>query len=271
MAFLCVPIAFLDLFCYNISVYTLRGETMLYVTSDLHGHFDCLKKLLDHVHFGDDDWLYIIGDVIDRNQNGGVDILKWLLVQPNVQLIQGNHEQMLLSNRWLFQEINDDNIDSLNPTNMKLLNLWKRNGGEVTMKALSKESKETRQDILEYLDDCPLYESVCVGDGNYLLVHGGLGNYEPDRRMSDYSPHDLVWTRPSLDTVYNPDEYIVIIGHTPTCFYSDRYLNRMIKTESWWNIDTGAAGEDGRPMLLCLDTCKEYYIEDDGSVMERFD
>lgn len=242
---------------------------MIYVTSDLHGHFDCLKTLLEYVRFTDDDWLYIIGDVIDRNENGGVDILKWLLLQPNVQLILGNHEQMLLSNRWLFEEITDENISVLNPTNMKLLNLWNRNGGEVTMKALQQEPVETRQDILDYLDDCPLYETLAIGNRNYLLVHGGLGNYEPHKRLSEYSAHDLVWTRPSFDTVYDPQSFTVIIGHTPTVFYSECYRNRIIKTDSWWNIDTGAASPDGRPMLLCLDTLKEYYIEDDNTILER--
>ena len=67
---------------------------MVYVTSDLHGRMDCLEKLLDYVHFDEDEdnWLYILGDVIDRNNKGGVDILKWLFIQPNVQLILGNHE-----------------------------------------------------------------------------------------------------------------------------------------------------------------------------------
>ena len=241
---------------------------MIYVTSDLHGHMDCLEKLLAYVSFSDDDWLYIIGDVIDRNEIGGVDILKWLLVQPNVQLILGNHELLLLSNRWLFREVTDDSLDLLNPMNIKSLNLWKRNGGDCTMKALKEESQETRQYILDYLDDCPLYESVTIDGRKYLLVHGGLGNYEPNKSIDDYSVHDLVWTRPSLDTVYNPDKYIVIIGHTPTYFYSEKYQSRMIKTVSWWNIDTGAARSDGRPMLLCLDTLKEYYIEDDGNVLE---
>ena len=242
---------------------------MLYVTADLHGRMDCFEKLLAHVGFGDDDWLYIIGDVIDRNANGGVDILKWLLLQPNVQLIQGNHELMMLANRWLFEEITDDNLDVLNTANMNLLSHWERNGGEVTMKALKKESAETRQDILDYLDDCPLYESVEIGKRNYLLVHGGLGNFAPNKRMSEYTPGDLVWTRPALNTVYDPDKYIVILGHTPTSYYSECYKNRMIKTDSWWNIDTGAAALTGRPMLLCLDTCREYYIEENGTILER--
>ena len=41
----------------------------------------------------------------------------------------------------------------------------------------------------------------------------------------------------------------------------------MIKADSFWNIDTGAAMEEGRPMLLCLDTLKEYYLTEDGKVI----
>jgi len=244
---------------------------MIYVTSDIHGRMDCLKKLLDYVHFNDneDDWLYILGDVIDRNHKGGVDILKWLLVQPNVQLILGNHEQMLLSNRWVFQEINEDSIDAIDEKNISLLSLWESNGGGCTMKALSQEPQETRQDILDYLDDCPLIESVSVGNKNYVLVHSGLGNYSPSKKMRDYSMDELLWDRPCLETKYNPDKYIVIFGHTPTSFYAEQFKNRMIKTESWCDIDTGAAMEDGRPMLLCLDTGMVYYIEDNGIVTEE--
>lgn len=243
---------------------------MVYITSDLHGRMDCLMKLLDNVHFKDDEdnWLYILGDVIDRNNSGGVDILKWLLYQPNVQLIMGNHEQMLLSNRWVFQKINEDSIDAIDEKNIGLLTLWESNGGGCTMKALSQESPETRQDILEYLDECPLIDSVCVNDKNYVLVHSGLGNFSQGKKMRDYTMDELLWDRPSLETKYAPEKYTVILGHTPTSFYSEQFKNRMIKTDSWWNIDTGAAMEDGRPMLLCLDTQREYYIEDDGSVVE---
>ena len=244
---------------------------MIYVTSDLHGHMDCLQKLLAYVDFygSEDNWLYILGDVIDRNNNGGVDILKWLLVQPNVQLILGNHEQMLLSNRWIFQEISDDSISSINSKDMSLLHHWELNGGGCTMEALSQEPFETRKDILEYLEECPLIEGVCVNGKNYVLVHSGLGNFSKTKKLTDYTQNELLWVRPGLETEYNPEKYVVILGHTPTSFYSREYKNRILKTESWWDIDTGAAASDGRPMLLCLDNGKEYYIDDKGVVFEE--
>ena len=44
----------------------------------------------------DDDFLYILGDVIDRNGDGGVAMLRWIIARPNVQLLMGNHEAMML-------------------------------------------------------------------------------------------------------------------------------------------------------------------------------
>lgn len=243
---------------------------MIYVTSDLHGRFDCLKKLLKKVKFSDNDWLYIIGDVIDRHNKGGVDILKWLLLQPNVQLILGNHEQFLMNNRWIFNELTGENLDNFSSANLNSLAVWKANGGKVTLDALSKEcDPEMWMDILDYLDDCPLIETVSVGERNYVLAHGGLGGFAKTKKLSEYSPEDILWERPDETTVYYPEKYTVIIGHTPTVVYGDEYKNRMIKTENgWWNIDTGAAMDDGYPMLLCLDDLKEYYLEDGENVLE---
>lgn len=242
---------------------------MIYVTSDLHGKFGCLKKLLEKVHFSSNDWLYIIGDVIDRHEKGGVDILKWLMIQPNAQLLLGNHEQFLLNNRWLFDELTGDNLDRFHSGNLDSLAVWKANGGNVTIDTLKRCSPETWQDILDYLDDCPLIETVSVGDRNYVLAHGGLGQFSRTKRLSEYTPREILWERPSMSTVYDPEKYTVIVGHTPTVVYGENYRNRMIKTENgWWNIDTGAAMSDGYPMLLCLDDLGEYYLEDDDTVIE---
>ena len=239
---------------------------MIYVTSDLHGRKDLFDKLLSAAGFSDGDWLYILGDVIDRHGNGGVDILKWLLFQPNVQLILGNHEAMLLSNRWLFEEINEESVDSVGEGDISTLATWEMNGGSLTMKALAAEPAETRQDILDYLNDCPLMEAVSVNGRDYVLVHSGLGNFSEDKPLADYTSSELLWTRPTPLTRYCPERYTVILGHTPTCYYAEAYKNRMIRSNGWWNIDTGAAMKQGSPMLLRLDDLTEFYVEPDGSV-----
>ena len=80
---------------------------MIYVTSDLHGFsLKKFKGFLESVSFSDDDFLYVLGDVIDRG-NDGIKILKWLMSKPNTQLILGNHESMMLACDFLFDEITE--------------------------------------------------------------------------------------------------------------------------------------------------------------------
>ena len=87
---------------------------MHYVISDLHGYpHERFLRLLDKAGFGPDDSLYILGDVIDRNGDGGVETLQWLMYQYNVDLIMGNHEAMLLANSFVFDEITESSLAAL--------------------------------------------------------------------------------------------------------------------------------------------------------------
>ena len=43
---------------------------MIYAVSDIHGRYDKYRKLLKRIHFGPDDTLYVLGDVIDRGPDG---------------------------------------------------------------------------------------------------------------------------------------------------------------------------------------------------------
>ena len=61
---------------------------MNFATSDIHGYSPVLFiELLEKAGFGPSDRLYVIGDVIDRNGDGGVAVLRWMMKQPNVTLI----------------------------------------------------------------------------------------------------------------------------------------------------------------------------------------
>lgn len=234
---------------------------MIYVISDLHGYpLEKLKKLLEKAHFSDDDFLYILGDVVDRNGDGGVEILTWLLSQPNVQLILGNHEAMLLSCAFLFDEITEESISDFDSEKMEILTNYQLNGGVVTLKALSKlnrESPETVADILDYLHDAPLYEAVTAGGKDFLLVHSGIEKFEKGRKISEYPAESLLWARPALQDEYF-DDIITVFGHTPTLFYATEYRNKIIKTKTWINIDMGAANGKTEPVLLRLDDMAEF-------------
>ena len=120
----------------------MRGAFMIYVSSDLHGYsLEKFKKLLSRAGFGDDDYLFILGDVIDRGSDG-VKILEWLMLQPNIELIRGNHEDMLLRCDFLFDEVTESNIDSLSAYQLSSYRNWKRNGASPTIEALRALSPE---------------------------------------------------------------------------------------------------------------------------------
>jgi len=234
---------------------------MIYVTSDLHGYpLDDFLRLLEKAHFGDEDFLYVLGDVIDRNGDGGIAALRWIMSRPNVQLLMGNHEAMMLSCEFFLTNMAKiQGKEDLNPMEKHKLAIWLQNGAKPTILSLVKlygENPQLLQDILEDVRDLSLYEAVTVGDRDFILVHSGFDNFSPERRLRDYAPDELLWCRPTADTVYFPDA-LTILGHTPTG-YRFGEEGKMFRTDTWIDIDTGAAG-GGKPMLLRLDDLQPFY------------
>ena len=258
---------------------------MTYVISDLHGYpLEKLKALLEKAGFGfwaeaseaemqsakaeasqsesaeagSADDLYVLGDVIDRNGDGGIDVLRWIMEQPNVHMILGNHECMLLACRFLFEEVTDESLDALTWEQLDSYEIWKLNGCAPTVASLRKLTREQQADLLDFLGDLPLYEAATVGGRDYLFVHAGLGNFHPDKKMSEYTMDELVWTRPEPNTVYF-DDVMTILGHTPTMLYGAMYKGRLFKRRTWMDIDAGAAG-GLPPILLRLDDMEEFQL-----------
>jgi serine/threonine protein phosphatase 1 len=234
----------------------------IYVTSDLHGlHPNRLEELLKLAGFCDEDWLYILGDVIDRENDGGIEMLKWLLLQPNAQLILGNHEAMLLSCDFLFSEITDDKIEALDKEKMALVMNYMQNGGDVTLRtlrALMHTDPDAVEDILDYLRDAPLYEAVSAGGREFLLCHSGIDNFKKEKKLCDYAPDDLLWAWPSLEDEYF-DDVTTVFGHTPTVAYGKEHKGRILHTRTWIDVDVGVPYGNA-PALLRLDDMKEFYL-----------
>lgn len=234
---------------------------MIYVTSDLHGCSpETLEALLKKANFTKQDFLYVLGDVVDRGEDG-VKLLLWLTQQPNVQLILGNHESMLLSCLFLFDEVNEQSLLDLTMDKLKRLEHWKRNGGDPTISGLERLlrlSPDLFDGIIDYLYDAPLYEEITVNGRDFVLVHSGLNHFKPEKALEDYDAKDLIWCRPTLTDAYYPDK-LTIFGHTPAMFLTPDSPNRAVKTDTWICVDTGVAC-GGTPMLLRLDDLEEFYL-----------
>ena len=232
---------------------------MTYVISDLHGYrIEKLKELLEKANFSENDRLYILGDVIDRNGDGGIGVLQWLIKQPNAELIMGNHEAMLLACDFIFENITDAFLEDFDEKKNKLLINYLFNGGGVTLRYLAKLDVEARYKIVDYLRSCPLYKEISVNVENYILVHAGLDNFSPDKKISDYSSNELIWAEPELNDEYYDDVHTVF-GHTPTYLFDEKYNGKIVKTRTWTCIDCGAASGN-EPVLFCLDDKKEFRL-----------
>lgn len=233
---------------------------MIYATSDIHGWpLDDFLRLLDRAKFGDGDLLYVLGDVIDRNGDGGVAMLRWITARPNVRLLLGNHEAMMLACDFFLEDLSGASTAQMDFEEKKKLALWLQNGAKPTilsLAALNNNAPEAVRGLLDMLRGLKLYETVSAGGRDFLLVHSGLDNFAPDRPLEDYAPMELLWCRPSADDVYFPDK-MTILGHTPTG-YRFGETGKMFRTDTWIDIDTGAAG-GGKPMLLRLDDLEPFY------------
>ncbi|MBR3780993.1 MAG: metallophosphoesterase [Clostridia bacterium] len=232
---------------------------MIYATSDLHGYpLEKFGALLEKAEFSEKDFCFVLGDVIDRGTEG-IKTLRWLMAQPNFELVLGNHESMMLACDFICEDITDESIAKLTGAKLGIYSSWISNGGGETLKELYALSPEERRDVFDFLRDAPLYETVTAGGRDFILTHSGLGSFHKDKKLSEYIPHDLIWTRPSLGTRYF-DDITTVFGHSPTLLYGSKYEGKAIFTDTWINIDTGAACGLS-PMLLRLDDLKEFYTD----------
>ena len=234
----------------------------IYTTSDLHGYpLTDFLSLLGKAGFGENDFLFVLGDVVDRNGDGGLSLLAWMMARPNVKLIMGNHERMMLDSAWSFEAIDGQSTEKLKSFQLESLELWMFNGGDVTAKAVRKmlrENPSAVNDIFSFLNEAPLYETVCVNGRNFVLTHSGLDGFGKTKKLSAYTENQLLWNRPRVTDRYF-DDALTVFGHTPTCCLEGAVPGRAFKTDTWIDIDTGASMPGGHPMLLRLDDLEEFY------------
>ena len=232
-----------------------------YVISDIHGKYDMFSALLEQIRLGDEDELYILGDVIDRGPDP-IRTMTRLMEMPNAVCIKGNHEVMALEClEFLSQEITEQSIRLLDEDKMNSIMRWQRNGCGTTLEEFRKLSSEKQQAIMDYMKQMPSYKRLTVAGKEYLLVHGGLGGFDPEKKMEEYSVNELVWERPDYDTEYYSDIYVVN-GHTPTQLIAGNPRPGYIfKSNHHIAIDCGSYWPDGRLAAIRLDDEMEFYSE----------
>lgn len=233
---------------------------MIYLMSDVHGDYDRFIQLLEQIHFTDQDSLYLLGDVIDKNPQG-MKMLDFCMGTPNVFLIKGNHE------RWMEEYFQNPSFEEI----------WCKRGGEATLRELKKLSKEKGQEYYQYLKSLPLYLKIQAEKESVLLTHTGYRffmkeQYKNQRELDiecmicqmiqeneyEYLSYSDIF---SLDEK-NPFFMHVYVGHVPTFWIRKDKKAEIMHTPNYTNLDCGAGHRNlgGRLGCLCLDTMEEWYL-----------
>ena len=226
----------------------------VYCISDIHGRMDAFHRMLEKIRFSPEDLLYVLGDVVDRGPDG-IPLIQEIMVQPNMRMILGNHEYMLL----------DYYSPEVTPAAIRR---WNLNRNQETKDKFEALTPEKQQELLLFLRTRPDWLEIEVGGRQFHLVHGWPGN----------NRHDCVWGRPESDSVSSPlPKKRIIIGHTPVplvLHHSDAALDRyfeglqarkghveILHAPGFIDIDCGCGHSAPGCALACLrlDDMAEFY------------
>jgi predicted phosphodiesterase len=257
-------------------VTTPQTDARTFLVSDIHGRFDSFQKALNAVHFSKSDHLYVLGDVVDRGNNGFEALLdltkKWPEEGYKITVLMGNHEQM-----WYEIAANGKtDAQQLKTLEKKIASYHGNvpNGWSYSLKEWKKLSASDRQYLLKQLRD---------GFGNpQLLVTQVNGHYLALSHTADFSkPYmaqtawDLGWNnkhmmnapvtyRASLAKKLNvpTDKVQVFIGHISGVLFGQQpEFNDLDNTKVFKTNSAEAYREYGEiPVpIYQVETGKFYY------------
>ena len=226
---------------------------MIYVMSDIHGHYEKYRKMLDLIKLKTNDTLFILGDSVDRGEDG-IRILCDIKERTNVVSLIGNHEwtmATLIANEVaLANRIGQERVRNL-------FDLWFDDGGLPTYLGFMALSHVNQQDLLTYLNEMHYIVEIEVNGKKYFLSHT-LPSYREDMSLLDQPAESFIHGVPDYNRRYLRNA-ITITGHTTTGCIDKRYIGKIWQGNGHIALDCGAAY--GGPLgCLCLDTMKEYYI-----------
>lgn len=230
---------------------------MIYVMSDIHGHYDKYLNVLNNINLQDNDTLYVLGDVVDKGKYG-CKILLDMMKHNNIIPLLGNHDDMAKTflSKLLDKNIKINEFDTSFKRNMIE---WVRYEGKNTFNEFKKLSLDDKLNVLRYLEKFKLYAEINVNNKDYILVHAGLDNFKKTKKLKDYKVNEIIWAETDYDKIYFKDK-ILITGHTPvSAILFDKNADKIYKKNNHIAIDCGC-GYGKNLGVLCLNTMEEIYF-----------
>lgn len=244
----------------------LEHNRRILIVSDIHGGLDIFKRLLDRAKFSDNDYLFILGDLIERGPKSleTVRFVRNLVLKGNTFALKGNNDTIV-------EDIKDNSFDrkfyefvldrgSIYLEMCKEMNISiddKTDFGEV-----NKILYETYKEEINYLNDLP----HIIETDRILFAHAGIDNFD---NLEENNP----WRVMRQDTFANTARIspkLLFVGHYPAVVYSYKIADYGPKRnfqKRVISIDGGyAVKSEGHINMIILDSESNInidYIYDD--------
>lgn len=208
-----------------------------FIASDVHGHYDELEALLQHVGFDPTkDRLFLAGDLVDRGPFS-LRVLEWL-AKPWVHAVLGNHDAMCISAGIDLQGRRRKHVD---------------HGGAWFYELPS----GTRAAIIHAFEMLPLAIEVEAQDGRRLgIVHAQCPFDDWDHfilEISHYSPELLRRSHIAEEAMWRVDRYNKTVVNLDVLFVGHTSLKSRQSLGNICYIDTGVCYPEQQGFLTLVD------------------
>ncbi len=200
-----------------------------WVIPDIHGCANTLRALVEEmIQPSKHDWLYFLGDYIDRGPSSKevIDYLMYLQKEDyNLRLLMGNHEDYLIKSYEAEQKLKS--FFGVKQKNKKKKE-WLFHGGKEAMQSFNiNDLKKIPIEYINWMKDLEYYIEL----DNFFLVHAGF-NFDSENPFEDKD--SMLWVRDyeiDSDKIGNKK---IIHGHVPVNL---EFIDVSIKNKSYKFID----------------------------------
>ncbi len=186
--------------------------------SDIHGDIKLFQQALDHVHFSDRDYLFVLGDMIEKGDYldniAMLDFIIKLNQKPNVYFMSGNCDEVF---RFILPPLDKDEFlyYALDKQKSIINDLAYRLNytlsEDMDIEDFIQKVQQSYPQYYEFIDQLP--DVIFIND-TLVLVHGGI---EDITQIPKQSIQVLKFDR--FLEVSKPQPKTMIVGHYPTRNY----------------------------------------------------
>ncbi len=240
---------------------------MYYVMSGLNGYVEEFRKMLQKVRFTPRDELYLLGDIIGNGPDS-FGLLKDLMLRDNVYPLMGKNEYRFIKIFGAIPaaaELSEPSALAalLDDEQKELLAAWISDGGAPIISQYLALSAETREAILDYLEEFMPYEEITCCNKKYLLAYGCISGYEQGKAWEDYPVSAFLAEFSAKMLSALDDNLTLVFGSTPVSKLPDTTYGRIYYGDNFIDVNCEVGNDEVDGLLGCirLGDERDFYVE----------